>query len=440
MKENEKTEFKKSASEIKEALKSIAAILNKHQKGILYFGIKPDGLPIKNDISERTLRRISQAITNKIEPHIYPVITTEKINSVEVIKVVFEGSQTPYSADGRYYIRVADEDRQMTQEHLKQFILKNQDLRWDSISNEKLSLKDIDVNKIKTFCKMADIRFTNTRNILENHNLINNDKILNSAIILFGKNPVKYFNNAKLMCSLFASTNSSTILDQKEYTGAIFFLIEQAEKYILQNIHIGMKIKDLYRKDIPEIDKEAIREAVINAFLHRDYFDPDFVSVNIFKDRIEIRNPGKLFGGITIKEILTKNISRRRNEIIADILSHAHYVERKGRGIALIKEKEPNTEFAQVGGLFITTLKRTGYRIPKELIEKLVEGLVENQQKIALFIWENPKISKRELSEKLDISTTAVDKNIEKLKKINILERIGPAKGGRWKINEEKFQ
>jgi ATP-dependent DNA helicase RecG len=268
--------------------------------------------------------------------------------------------------------------------------------------------------------------------------LINNNQLLNSALILFGKTPQKYFSNAKLMCSLLASTSTSEILDQKEFNGDIFTLIKEAEKYILQNIHIGMELNGLFRNDIPEINKEAIRESVINAFLHRDYFDPDFVSIFIFRDRVEIRSPGNLFGGLTIDDIVNRNISRRRNEILADILSRAHLVERKGRGIALILEKEPDANFAQVGGLFITTLIRTSYSIPLELVEKLVNGLVENQKNIVRWMHKSSKISIKELSEKLGISTTAVDKNIQKLKDLGIIKRIGPAKGGYWKIIETK--
>ncbi len=436
LKENEHIELKKSVSELKDALKSVSAILNKHKKGIVYFNVSPNGVPVKNDVSEKTLRKISQTISDKIEPKIYPHISVVNIKSIDVIKVQFEGHQTPYSAEGRYYIRVADEDKQMSQAQLRQFILKNKDLRWDSIPNAGFNIKDIDANKVKNFCKLADIKFSSSKNVLENVNLIKNGELLNGAIILFGKNPIKYFQNVKLMCSVFGTNNTATIIDQKEYEGDIFYLIETAVKYILQNIHIGMKIDGLYRNDIPEINSEALREAVINSFLHRDYFDPDFVSVLIFKNRVEIRNPGKLFGGITIKDILTKNISRRRNEVIADILSRAHYGERKGHGIALIKELEPEAKFEQIGDIFITEFIRPTYNISKDLIERLVEGLVENQKKIVLYIWENPKISKRELSEKLGVSTTTIDKNIEKLKKIKILERIGPDKGGRWQINE----
>lgn len=119
-------------------------------------------------------------------------------------------------------------------------------------------------------------------------------------------------------------------------------------------------------------------------------------------------------------------------------MSRAHLVERKGRGIALILEKEPDANFAQVGVLFITTLIRTSYSIPLELVEKLVNGFVENQKNIVRWMHKNSNISIKELSEKLGISTTAVDKNIQKLKDFGIIKRIGPAKGGYWKIIETK--
>jgi ATP-dependent DNA helicase RecG len=433
-KETEQIEFKKSVGELKDALKSISAILNKHQKGVLYFGIKNNGDLVRNSISDKTLRDISQSISNKIEPRIYPQIKTEEIESIEVIKVMFEGNQIPYSAEGRYYIRVADEDKQMSQEQLRRYIVNHSDVRWDSLPNPVVTVNEIDKEKVKNFCKLADIEFTNLKDVLESNGLTSNGTLLNSAVILFGKKPEKYFASAKLSCALFATTKSQTILDQKEIKGDLLSLIREAENYILQNIHIGMEVEGLYRNDIPEINREALREAIINAFLHRDYFDPDFVSVNVFKDRVEIRNPGKIFGGLTIKDITTRNISRRRNEVIADVLSRAHFGERKGRGIALIKSKEPDAKFEQVGDLFITTLLRANYTVPKEVVDRLVEGLVENQQKIIYNIYENPKISKRELAEKLKISTTSVDKNVEKLKKMGILQRIGPAKGGEWKI------
>jgi len=122
--ETEKVELKKSTAELKEAIISISAILNKHNKGVLYFGVKNDGTVIGQDVSESTLRGISQAIASHIEAKIYPEITKEIIDGKECVKVQFSGDEIPYFANGKPYIRVADEDKLMSVNELKKLILK----------------------------------------------------------------------------------------------------------------------------------------------------------------------------------------------------------------------------------------------------------------------------------------------------------------------------
>jgi ATP-dependent DNA helicase RecG len=424
-KESETVEIKKSVAQLKESLKSISAILNKHQKGILYFGINSDGKPVKNVNSEKTLRDISQSISNNIEPKIYPEITTEKYNGIDVIKISFKGNQIPYSAEGKYYIRVADEDKLMSTEELKEIILTNKDQRWDSTPNPSASLKDIDSKKVREFCKKAGIKFSKTTDILEILNLYKNNRLLNAAIILFAKNLLKFFPNSFLTCAVFASGTTATIIDQKKFEGDLFFLMEEAEKYILQNIHIGMTIDGLYRNDVPELNLEALREAIINAFLHRDYYDPDFVSVGIFKDRVEIKNPGNLFGGLTITDITSRNISKRRNEVIADIFNRAHLGERKGRGIALILEKEPETKFEQLAGIFITTFKRKTGLIPQQR-----GGLSGGIKKVYDYIVNNPGHNTKEISEAVSEPFKTVEKWIIKLRHDDLIEFKGSKKTG----------
>ena len=104
--ESETLEYKKSTGELKEAVISIASILNKHQKGELYFGIRSDGTPVGQVINEKTLREISQAIANHIEPQIFPEINTVVIDGKDCIHIAFEGYNTPYLAYGIARIRV----------------------------------------------------------------------------------------------------------------------------------------------------------------------------------------------------------------------------------------------------------------------------------------------------------------------------------------------
>ena len=435
-KESELLELKKSTGELKEALISIVAMLNRHQRGELYFGINNNGTVTGQDISDNTIREISRSISDKIEPKIYPAIETVSIEDKNCIHVSFEGFNIPYSADGRYYLRIGDEDRKMSSAEVTKFILEKntQKLRWEMLPCSKATLSDLSETKIADFLSTAGLKSSSIHNTLENLKLIEKETPLNAAMILFGENPDKFFINAKLRCAVMAGETTSLILDRQEFTGDIISLIAKAEEYILKNIHIGMKVQGLYRKDIPEIDTEAIREAVINAFCHRDYFDPEAVTILVFSDRVEIRNPGGLFGGLTIDEIKSRNISRRRNELIAEILHRIHLVERFGRGISLILEKEPKADFSLAGDIFITSFPRKTIYTPKD--EGLNEGLNEGLKSLLDFIKDNPGWNAVKISEKINVPFKTVERHIKQLKEIDAIEFKGSKKTGGYFVKQ----
>ncbi len=187
-----------------------------------------------------------------------------------------------------------------------------------------------------------------------------------------------------------------------------------------------MKIEGLYRIDIPEIDKEAI----INAFCHRDYYEYDSINIAIFKDRVEIRNPGKLYGGLTIERIKKENISKRRNEIIAEMFNKIHLIERWGRGINLILSKEPKTIFKEIAGMFILIFKR-------KLLPTIKKSREKSREKIINLVKIKPKITIKDLADRTRLSIKGIEKAIKKLKEEGTLKRVGPDKGGYWEVIEK---
>jgi ATP-dependent DNA helicase RecG len=148
--ESETIEFKKTTGELNDALKDIVAILNKHNSGELYFGIKNNGEVLGQMISDSTLREISQKVSDKIRPQIYPQIDNIKINNKDCIRVVFEGDDTPYFANGRAYIRVADESKQLSPSDLEKFFKsKRQTSPWDSSPSDE-TFDDVNTNKLRS--------------------------------------------------------------------------------------------------------------------------------------------------------------------------------------------------------------------------------------------------------------------------------------------------
>ena len=442
--ESETLELKKSTSEIKEAIISIVSMLNKHQHGELFFGIKNNSVVISQNVTEKTIRDVSKSIADHIEPKIYPHINRIEIDGKACVKVRFKGNDIPYFAYGRAYIRVADEDRQLSAKELEGLILrKNKDkLRWDTEICKEAKITDISATKVKSFLKSSGLKYDTIHNALEKLKLMPDGKLLNTAVILFARKPQVFFPNARLRCAVFGTTDTSFTIDMQDFEGDLFYLIEKAEGYILKNIHIGMKLEGLRRIDVPEIDKAAFREAIINAFCHRDYREFDSVNIAVFKDRVEIRSPGLLYGGLTIETIRTKMVSERRNELIAEMLHRVHFIEKWGRGIKLILSKEPDAEFSEVGTKFITTFKRRSYfegkkgfeKLGEKVVEKVVEKLTATRQKIISHMQQNKTISAKELSGIVGISQRKIQENISWLKEKGLIKRIGPDKGGYWEV------
>jgi ATP-dependent DNA helicase RecG len=458
--ESETVELKKTTSEIKEAIVSIVAMLNKHQHGELFFGINNTGLVTGQNVTDKTLRDVSKAISDNIEPKIYPAISHLKIEGKSCVKVRFKGSDVPYFAYGRAYIRVADEDRQLSAKALEgMFLKKNRDkLRWDTEICKEAKLTDVSAQKVKSFLKNSGLKYDALQNALEKLKLLVDGKLLNAAVILFAKKPQVFFPNARLRCAVFGTTDTTFTIDMQDFEGDLFFLIAKAEEYILKNIHIGMRLEGLRRVDVPEIDKAAFREAIINAFCHRDYREFDSVNVAVFKDRVEIRSPGLLYGGLTIETIRTKMVSERRNELIAELFHRIHFIEKWGRGIKLILSKEPGTKFSEIGTKFIATFKRNSYYEDKKgkgkwaedttqkkgvegsqkdtqkIPRKYPEELIGNQLNLLALLEKDGSFTREQLAEKLNISPETVKKNLAKLKHKKLIKRIGPDKGGHWEI------
>src|SRR5665648_625737 len=250
-KESEILELKKSTSELKEAIISVSSILNKHQKGELYFGINNDGTVVGQNVSEQTIRNISKTISDRIEPKIYAKINQVNLNGKDCIHVDFRGSDLPYFAYGRAYMRVGDDDRQLSAKELDNLILrKNKDLlRWDTQICNGAKITDIGSKKLKAFLKMSGLEYDTMDNSLKKLNLISDGILLNAAVILFGKKPQSFFPNAKLRCAIFGTTDTSFTIDMTDFEGDLFYLIEKAQEYILQNIHVGMRLEGLRRVD-----------------------------------------------------------------------------------------------------------------------------------------------------------------------------------------------
>lgn len=456
LRESETIELKKSLAELKEGLISIAAMLNKHGAGELWFGIAPSGKAAGLEVTDKTLRDLSQAIASHIEPKIYPQVDTQTVSGKACIRIRFEGQNAPYFAHGRAYMRVADEDRQLSAAELEQIIVdKNQNvLRWDTRALDK-PWPQLQAGKIKNFAKRAGMDWDSLgdddeqrlKATLSKLELLHKGELCNAARLFFADQPIQ------LRCAVFATTDTVTIIDRHDFDGDILELIEEAQKYILKNIHIGMRLEGLYRVDVPEISMDALREAIINAFCHRDWRDPDYVQIAIFKNRVEVRNPGTLYGGLTLAEMRKGNVSRRRNPLIADLFRRIEMVEGWGRGMPLILKNAPSVEFRQVAGLFIASFARPSFSSNDQDTVEKTKGTTENAKEtpqnpskplkapqkhlkevLLTQLSEQPALSMAALADLNHTSLDSIRHHLLALQSAGRIRHTGPNRGGYWEI------
>ena len=444
MREDELNEFKRTTGELNDAMVSISSILNKHRKGKIYFGLRNDGNPVHFTINDSTLRDVSRKIFEAIKPQIIPVVKTDIINGSEVICVEFSGEDLPYSAFGKYYIRIADEDRELTPSELRKIMI-GQEYRenWENKSSGQ-TIDDVDEKTLQNFYKaaiscgrMPEIGY-DKRTVLEQLGVLNGKKLTNAGVVLFsGKKPVV------LKLAVFATEHKITFLDIDKKDGNIFQLIETAVSFVIKNIRwrVEMDNDGIHRKEIPEVPVEAIREAIINSFVHARYDIPVQHEVDIFSNRISITNPGSFANDFEPIDFVNRDIrSYLRNEIIAKTLYLCKNVESFGTGIkkiyALCKEEGININYENEDTSFTLDFCRRDRNITPQdgVINGVINGGIgENEMQLFELIKEFPFATNGELAEKSGKSIRTISRLLSALKGKKLIERVGSNKTGYWK-------
>lgn len=174
-----------------------------------------------------------------------------------------------------------------------------------------------------------------TEEILTHLNLLNGTRVTNAAILLFGKNPQKFFISSEVRCAHFHDTEvAKPIPSYKVFKGDVFELVDQAVDFILSKLDysIGTRKEQVQIPGGYEIPKEIVAEAMVNAVVHRDYTSNGSVQVMLFSDRLEIWNPGSLPLGWTTEKLKQLHSSVPTNPLLAEPMYLAGYIERLGTG------------------------------------------------------------------------------------------------------------
>lgn len=452
--ETHKVEFKPSLSDIDRIIEVICSFANA-EGGVVLIGVKEQKERIRDrvvgiTIGKDTIGKLVNKITDKTGPPIYPDVELVKVfgENIAVIEVT-EGRDKPYTASGRPFIRIGDVTKQMKRSEYERMLLeKSKDkLRFDTKICDGATWQDIDEEKVRWFLKKAraerglDIDDSlPLKEILMRLRLTIEGKLTNTAILLFGKSLQDFFEQSEVKCIRFKGTDvTGKILDLKPIRNNIIDAVIEAERFIFDHISMSAWIETgkIERQEKWEYPPKAIREALVNAIVHRDYESPSKVQIRIFDDRIEFWNPGRLPEGWTVETLKKKHESIPWNPLIAKQFFWIKYIEEVGTGTNKIVEwcvdwGLPEPEFEFTGTSLALTFRKS--KLTEEYIERL--GLNERQMKAIKYLKEHGHISNKEYREINTIGKVVAVKELNQMVEKGILKIVGKGRALRYELND----
>ena len=330
----------------------------------------------------------------------------------------------------------------MSKDEYERLILEKhkEKLRFDNQICKEASLKDIDKDVVKKFLKKASFERRleinpdiTVKEALEKLDLIKNSNLTNAAVLLFGKNPQRFFLQAETRCARFKGTKPLEFIDMKVFGRNIIDQRDDSLEFVKEHIRLHAEIKGTERIEKWEYPIEAIREAITNAICHRDFELSSSVQIRIFDDRLEIWGCGPLPEPLTPEDLKKKHNSILRNPLVGKCFFLIKFIEEWGTGTnrmieACLNAGLPEPIFEEVSGNFVVTFRK--YYI-SENTEKL--GLNERQNIAIEFIKQHGMITLRDLKK---ISHKVADRTLRKdlndLVKIGVIKPVGEKKGRKY--------
>ncbi|MFI3228180.1 MAG: putative DNA binding domain-containing protein [Clostridia bacterium] len=420
--ENENTELKEIY--ILELKKEVVAFANTNG-GEIFVGINDDGEVVGVDNIDETMLKITDTIRDSIKPDVMMFVSVREmdIERKNIIKIsISEGTRKPYYLSDKgmkssgVYVRQGTSKVNASEDAIRNMIKVSDGDKFES--NRSLE-QDLTFETLTKEMKVRNLEFGNMQK--KNLGILSQDGIITNLGQIVSEQ-CKY----SIKLAVFQGTDKTVFKSRKEFTGSIFSQLNDA--YYTIDLHNNTKatFNDLIRVDHKDYPPEAIREALLNAIIHRDYSFSGSISINIYSDRMEIISLGGLVAGLSIEAVMM-GASQARNEKLANLFYRMELIESYGIGIgkimSLYKESEAKPIFDNAQGAFRVTF-------PNMNIASKV--LTESQKKVVEYLEINSEITRSDIEKLLNIKTTRANTIIKELLSLGIILKISSGKNSKY--------
>ena len=342
--ESPKVEFKAEASNLEAIGRSVSSFLNGPEGGTLVVGVTESGRAIGVSDAEAKAKQIQRHLFEHLSPKSPCSVSVVRVRDKRVLLIdVPVGQEQPYVFEDQIYVRDGDQSRHAQPEEIIGLIKQRatRPVTWERHTAPGAELSDLDEVLIVDTAKLAAKRglklkdADNPLEVLRQLNLAGAGYILNSAIVLFGKQPQQRYPQMRLRAVVFEKDKSGDFIDRRDFEGNLFVLLDAVEAFVKTHVPVAAKFipGQMRREDKPAYPFSALREGILNALMHRDYAAfTGGVAISIYPDRLEIWNSGKLPMGLTIADLKREHPSLPPNPDIAQVVYLRELIERVGRG------------------------------------------------------------------------------------------------------------
>ncbi|MBI3502600.1 MAG: putative DNA binding domain-containing protein [Bacteroidetes bacterium] len=451
--EGETLEFKQNFD--REGVFISAGAMANRNGGKILIGVTNKGAASGITIGKETLKDWANQISQGTDPKIIVDIGAYKAGEKTVVVIEVPNSNVkPVSVGGKYYLRVANSNRNLPLHKLNEIYMGSVGMSWDAMPAHKALMRDISMKKVKLYMERSLAsgrrKFSDPPlQVLKKLGFIVDDRPTWSAILLFGNEPNKFVKHARVHCGRIKG--ESKIIDDNYIEGDIFEQINKTISVIERNINVEFVItgKKAQRDEVWEYPLDALRESVINAICHRDYMDTNDILIKIYDDRISIWNPGGLPFGMTMDMFKNPDHpSKPRNKNIAQALYDIADIERYGTGVKRIldacrKAGLPNPVFEEMGEGFHVLfrkpesekLKLAGER------EEIYHVLTARQKEIMQHVKLHGKITLSECVKLIPgVSEKTLYRDLQNLVSRKILQPVGEKRGTRYILTQKRLK
>lgn len=433
MPEQQNIEYKQSWHD--DYLKWVCGFANA-QGGVIYIGKDDNG----NVVGLQDYKRLMDDIPNKIKNAMGITVEVNLLqeNEVYMIEIITPPYSVPISIRGRYYFRSGSTKQELTGASLTEFLLRKSGKTWDDVIEQRATFEDIDEKTVATFLKASENAGRLHENddltlpeLFEKLRLSENGQLKRAAIVLFAKEPAKFYPNTFVKIGRFGKDDADLLFHENEEGNLIVLLHSILKQLNHKFLTRQIEFEGMNRIEKGEYPVPAIREMLLNALVHRNYMGAP-IQIRIYDNEFSIWNDGGLPDGITEADLKKIHRSKPRNPVIADVCFKGGYIDSWGRGTIKIidscrEANLPEPEMREEQGGFLNKIFKNN--LNKDQLLKL--GLNERQLAATFFVKENGKITNTSYQELFSVSKATATRDLTELvDKHKLFKRSGGVGAG----------